>query len=198
MPNAMRHRLMPALLSAMLLTSTAGLLPLTAVADDPPAADAPTLPRLQRVAIGDTGAAAYLPGVPEWRTSQSEDGAQIVNGTVILGDVGAGVVAVRFKTPLNGQDDAALERLLIAFLDHLADHVVELTERAPPGRGQTLATHPSAVGVLTIGRDADGTEVWMKGWIDAGGIGVSWVFGAPMPPISWTEAVLQGFRFPGD
>ena len=192
----MRQPLSLALFSALLIASS--LLPTATRADDPPAAEQPALPRLQRVAIGDTGAAAYLPGVPEWRTTQSEDGAQIVNGTVVLGDIGAGVVAVRFKTPLNDQDDAARERLLIAFLDHLADHVVELTERAPPGRGQTLASHPSAIGVLSIGRDAEGTEVWMKGWIDPGGIGVSWVFGTPMPAISWTEAVLQGFRFPGD
>lgn len=57
---------------------------------------------------------------------------------------------------------------------------------------------PVHAGVLMIGKDRDGTEVWMKGWIDADGIGVAYVFADQMPAISWTEAVLQGFRFPGD
>jgi hypothetical protein len=196
------HRPLAALLAAILLATR--LMPCPARAGDPPAGtDTPAakpaaLPRLSRVAIADTGAAAYLPGVPEWSSSIGEDGARTVSGTVVHGEVGAGVLAVRFKTPIGDAEASQLEALLIRYLEHLAANVFELTDQMPPGRGQRLATHPSAQGVLLIGRDRDGTEFWIKGWIDAGGIGISYVFADTLPPISWTEAVLGGFRFPGD
>ena len=200
----MRLRSPPAALLAIVLRAAA-VVPGPARADDPPAttetpaaAGPAALPRLRRVAIADTGAAAYLPGVPEWSSSTGEDGARTVSGTVVVDDIGAGVLAVRFKAPLAQADEAALEALLIRYLEHLAANVFELTEQVPPGRGHRLASHPAAQGVVLIGRDGDGTEFWIKGWIDAGGIGISYVFADTMPVISWTEAVLQGFRFPGD
>lgn len=191
-----------ALLAVVLLAAT--VVPAPARAEDPPAtketpaARPAALPRLRRVAIADTGAAAYLPGVPDWSSSIGEDGARTISGTVVTDDIGTGVLAVRFATPLAEADEAALEALLIRYLEHLAANVFELTEQVPPGRGQRLGSHPSALGVLLIGRDGDGTEFWIKGWIDAGGIGISYVFADTMPAISWTEAMLQGFRFPGD
>lgn len=196
------RRPLAALLAAVLLATR--LMPGPARAEtpptvtDPPAAKPAALPRLSRVAIADTGAAAYLPGVPEWSSSIGEDGARTVSGTVVHGEVGTGVLAVRFKTPIGDAEASQLEALLIRYLEHLAANVFELTDQMPPGRGQRLATHPSAQGVLLIGHDRDGTEFWIKGWIDAGGIGISYVFADTLPPISWTEAVLGGFRFPGD
>ncbi|MCX6181515.1 MAG: hypothetical protein NT150_06280 [Bacteroidetes bacterium] len=90
------------------------------------------------------------------------------------------------------------EEMVIAYMDYLKT-AFNVKTAAGYGKGHTLSTHASAVGVLDYWEDADGDQWKVKGWADSKSIVVMFVYGPKeYPNLNVTDIFFNGIRFPGD
>ena len=163
------------------------------------AVDAQDVPRFERVAIAETGAAVYLPkGAEAFEMSLSEDGSEVYTNEVQHGDYFFSVVAVRFVPEMTDMTSEEMEALLMGYMEFLGGQL-GITEKAGVGKGHTKENVPDARGVIDYWLDAEGTRYAVKGWVDQRMIGVMLLYGPDDHPIfNVQQMFLDGFRFPGE
>ena len=170
--------------------------PTPAPAPAPPvAAPSPTVPRLEKQAIGESGCAVYGPkGIVISGPQASEDGSPVWTGAVKVDAHEFGLIGVRFATPFPNASPAELEALLIGYLDFIKAQA-QITGAVGVGRGHTLDALPGAVGVIDYWKDAAGDEWAVKGWVDARHLVVLYIAGPGAYPVfNLQQLYLDGLR----
>jgi hypothetical protein len=159
----------------------------------------PEVPRFERVAIAETGAAVYLPkGEAEFEMSLSEDGSEVYTGEIQHGDYYFSVVAVRFVPEMAEMTPDDMEGLLLNYMEFLHSQIAP-GESAGVGTGHTKEKVPNARGAIDYWLDAEGDRFAVKGWIDHRMIGVMILYGPDEYPIfNVQQMFLDGFRFPNE
>lgn len=154
------------------------------------------VPRLSKMAIGESGCAAYFPeGMPEFELSKSEDGADVYTSEIDVDGFRFACIAVKFVEPFTDSSPDELEDLLINYMDYLKDNF-GVTTSAGVGRGHTLESAPDARGVLDYWADADEIQYAVKGWITQRALGIMIIYGATeYPHFNVQQMYLDGFRF---
>lgn len=154
-------------------------------------------PRLERTSIPGCGCAFYAPsGVKIDAPVTSEDGSLVWTVDTDLGDgFHAGVIAVKFKERL--ADGPAEERgaLLESYLEFLKGQL-NVVGAVGVGRGHTLDSEPSAVGVIDFWKDKAGDEWAIKGWVNPDRLAVMFIYGPrSYDLVTWKGLFFDGFRF---
>lgn len=157
-------------------------------------------PRFSKIPIQNTGCAAYFPGpVGEISMSYSEDSSEVYTAetedTYYNGQK-FGLILVRFNPQYS--IPTSNDYLLISYMDYLKS-TLNVKSSAGYGKGHTLSTHPSAVGVLDYWEDETKTQWVVKGWTADGFLCIMFIYGAEsIENINVQEVFFNGFRFPGD
>ncbi len=157
-------------------------------------------PRLERTSIPGCGCAFYAPsGITIDAPVTSEDGSLVWTVDSDLGGgFHAGVIAVKFKERLADGPPEERGALLESYLEFLKGQL-NVSEAAGVGRGHTLDSEPSAVGVIDFWKDKDGDEWAINGWVNQDRLAVMFVYGPrSYDIITWKEMFFNGFRFADD
>ena len=153
------------------------------------------VPRFTKYEIGDSGAAAYFPGEPEFSVTYSEDSSKVYMADVEVDSFLFSIIAIDFKESI-GDDKTLNEELLISYLDYLQSSFA-IVSAAGYGRGHTTEYNPEAVGVIDYWADDTGTQVQVKGWVDGNNMAVMLIIGPGEYPIfNVSQMFLNGYRFP--
>lgn len=158
-----------------------------------------TVPRFEKVQIGETGGAVYMPkDAPEFEMSLSEDGSEVYTSEIQLDDFFFSVVAVKFVPEMADASTEDLESLLAGYMEFLRGQI-GAGEAVGIGPGHTKEKVPGARGAIDYWQDADGIQYAVKGWIDQRMIGVMVLYGPEeYPYFNAQQMFLDGFRFPGE
>lgn len=157
------------------------------------------VPRFEKVSIGETGAAAYMPrGAGAFEMSLSEDGSEVYTNEIQHGDFFFAVVAVRFVPAMTDNSSADMEGLLVNYMEFLQGQM-GVTGTAGVGLGHTKEELPAVRGAIDYWEDAEGVQYAVKGWVDQGMLAVMLLYGPEEYPIyNVQDMFLNGFRFPGE
>jgi hypothetical protein len=150
-------------------------------------------PRFQKANILTSGCAAYFPnGIPAFEMTLSEDSSKVYTGEVNVDNYVFGIICVKLSEKVGSEK----EDLLINYLDFLKS-AFKIKGSAGYGKGHTLESCPSAVGVIDYWEDADGTKYQIKGWINESYLAVLYINGkTDYPNLNIANVFLNGFRFP--
>ena len=161
-------------------------------------AAAQNVPRFAKYAIGESGMFCYLPADPGgFELTLSEDGSAVYTGEVTHNDFNFAVIAINFKEPATGTNEER-EELLISYLDFLQTQL-GIQESAGYGKGHTLDSDESVIGVLDYWADDEGNDWVIKGWINEGHMAVMCLYGkGEYPYYSVQDMFLHGIRFSED
>ena len=154
------------------------------------------VPRLSKMAIGQSGCAAYFPeGMPEFELSKSEDGADVYTSDMEVDGFRFACITVKFVEPFTDSSPEELEELLIGYLEYLQSQF-DIASSAGVGRGHTLESAPDARGVLDYWEDSEETQYAVKGWINQRALGIMLIYGeSEYPHFNLQQMYLDGFRF---
>ncbi len=154
------------------------------------------VPRLSKMAIGQSGCAAYFPaGMPDFELSKSEDGADVYTSEVEVDGFLFGCIAVKFGEPFTDSSPEEMEALLISYMEFLQSNF-GITASAGVGKGHTLESAPDARGVIDYWEDAAGVQYAVKGWVNQQALGIMVIYGASeYPHFNLQQMYLDGFRF---
>jgi hypothetical protein len=155
-------------------------------------------PKLEKIAIGNSGCAAYFPkGMPAADLSYSQDSSAVYTTEMEVGEHVFGNITVKFKAPFSSATDANLEEVMINYLEFLQS-LFGVTATAGVGRGHKMESNPKAIGVIDYWEDEDGLQYAIKAWADPGYIGIMYIYGdEDYPVFNLQQMYLDGFRFPG-
>ncbi|MFM7021821.1 MAG: hypothetical protein ACKOXB_02500 [Flavobacteriales bacterium] len=162
-------------------------------------AAAQTVPHLKKYDISDSKFRIYLPSAPDPVSMEySPDSAKVYTIEALDSSQNKyfhfGAIVV---TGLS-LDNEIKEEMLISYMDYLKTSI-GIESSIGYGKGHTLSTHASAVGVIDYWKDKDGDEWKVKGWIDNNSIVVMFIYGPGEYPIaSIPEIFFAGIRFPED
>lgn len=152
-------------------------------------------PRFKKYPIGESGMYVYMPGDPgEFEQTESEDKSQVYTGEAEVNGFNFAVIGVKFSEPM-GSSKEELEELLISYLDYLQGQF-GIVESAGYGKGHTLDSDESVIGVLDYWKDEDGLDWVVKGWINNDYLAVLAVYGTgDYPQYTVQDLFLHGIRF---
>ncbi len=151
--------------------------------------------KFQKVAIGNSGAYAYMPGPCDPAVlEKSPDSSLVYTMNTVVDNFVFDVVLVKLNVYVAPQE---VEPLLESYLDFLKTPL-EIVSAAGYGKGHTLTTHPAAKGILDYWKDKDGNEVKVMGWADTQYIAVMIITGKTTPNLGVSDVFMKGIRFPGD
>ena len=153
------------------------------------------VPRLRKVAIGNSGTYAYMPSENiEVDLSYSEDSSEVYTTEYDDGNYHFSIIVVKLKsTLLESPEDKT--NLLESYLDFLQTQF-EVTSAAGYGEGHTMESEPDAIGVLDYWVDKDDDHWEVKGWANSNTLGIMMIYGANDYPIfNVQQMYLDGFRF---
>lgn len=154
--------------------------------------------RPTKLAIGQSGCHAYfLCNVSEFGSSFSEDSSVIYTGDCIGQDsINYGIICVKLKEQTNDLQQA--EDVMIQYMDYLKK-AYDISTAVGYGKGHTMASNPSARGVIDFWTDRYKREWKIKGWTDGKFIAVLYVVSlkGTLAYSTKNELFLDGFRFPG-
>jgi hypothetical protein len=152
-------------------------------------------PRYSKQAIGESGVSLYLPKVDnlEVDKSMSEDSSEVYTVDVAEGNYHYAAIVVK----LNGMvllDQEDKEELLIGYLDYLMTSF-SITGAAGYGKGHTLASDPTAIGIIDYWQDE--TDEWaIKAWANETHLAILMVYGpGNYPNFNALQVYLDGVRF---
>jgi hypothetical protein len=155
-----------------------------------------SVPRFQKGDISNSGCKAYFPNtIPTFELSYSEDSSKVYVGEVKVDEFAFGIICVKFveKMDISNSDK---ETLLISYLDFLKT-TFKIKEAVGYGKGHTLESCPSALGVIDYWQDEQGDAWQVKGWINESHLSVMYIYGkSDYPNINISGMFLNGFRFP--
>jgi hypothetical protein len=158
-----------------------------------------TVPRLSKFPVAQTGCSVYLPGSPgEFEKSLSQDSSEVYTGEVQHGDHFFAVILVKFteSTASEIQTPEVKAMLMESYLDYLKAQF-GITASAGYGRGHTLESAPSAVGVIDFWEDAEKKQYAVKSWCNGQILSVLLLYGPKeYPHFNVQQLFLNGFRFP--
>lgn len=150
---------------------------------------------LQKVPVMDSEASLYVYAPMEWEKTYSEDSSEMYLGSFELDAYEYNAIVVKLKG-MENETKEDLENLLISYLDYLQG-VMNVLEATGYGKGHTLASTPSATGVIDYWLLANGNEVKLKAWINQDFIAVLYVEGEDIySKTNQVDIFLDGFRFP--
>lgn len=154
------------------------------------------VPRLSKMAIGQSGCAAYFPeGMPEFELSKSEDGSDVYTSEVEVDGFLFGCIAVKFGETFTDSSPEDMEALLISYMEFLQGNF-GVTASAGVGKGHTLESAPDARGVIDYWEDAAGVQYAVKGWVNQQALGIMVIYGPKeYPHFNLQQMYLDGFRF---
>lgn len=154
------------------------------------------IPRLEKVAISNSGTFAYFPKTETAKTfdiSYSEDSAKIYTGDFIHNDFHFAIIVVKMKENMHTKEEK--ENMMIAYLDYL-QLSFEIKKTAGYGKGHTLESSPKAVGIIDYWQDKEEEKWAVKAWADGNILSVMMLYGAKEYPIfNIQQMFLDGFRF---
>jgi hypothetical protein len=157
-----------------------------------------TAPRFKKYDVSDSKFSLYLPAIPGAVSLEySPDSAKVYTLDALDSTYGAyfhfGAIVVEDLATGDNKED-----LLISYMDYLKTSF-NIVSAAGYGKGHTLTTHPSAMGVLDYWEDKDGDQWKVKGWIDSKSIVFMFIYGSKeYPNYNVAEIFFNGIRFPGD
>lgn len=151
-------------------------------------------PGFTKLEIGTTGCTAYFPGEMNFELSYSDDSSEVFTGEISAGTMDFAIICVKFKVAI-GDDQAANEELLIAYLDYLKQ-ALGIVSSAGYGKGHTMEDHPSATGIIDYWEDAAQQEFRVKAWVDDRFLAVLYLKGDNNSSIC--DVYLNSFRFPAE
>lgn len=153
------------------------------------------VPRFEKINIGSTGCAVYVPAPIVLDSSFSEDSSIVFSGEAPIDSFSFFVICVQFKDPI-GNDKAANTDLLTTYMDFLQQSF-SITANAGYGKGHSLDSAPDATGVIDYWTDEFGLDWTVKGWINNGYLAVLGIYGRGQYPVyNVQDMFLNGFRFP--
>lgn len=152
------------------------------------------VPRFAKYDVAETGAQLYLPLVPTWEKSLSEDRSEIYLTSVIFGEVEYGAIIIRLaeETAKTNQNP---ESLMESYVHFLNDNVFKFTKKTDFGKGHTLQNQPDVKGILEYAETEDGTKYTVKSWTNPSMIAVMYVASKKEVNINFQEIYFNGFRF---
>lgn len=153
------------------------------------------VPRFMKYSVLETGCSYYLPDSIDFELALSEDGAKVITGEVLFGDYYFSTITVEFvEGTILSEEDKSI--LLESYLEYLMTSY-DITESAGFGRGHTLDSAPSAIGIIDYWVDSEGTQFAVKGWCNETHLAVLCIYGSEAyPHFNAQQIFLDGFRFP--
>lgn len=152
-------------------------------------------PRLQKQPIDNSGCFAYMPaGEFSIEKSYSPDSAVVYSGEIVEGKFHYAVIVVKFNgVTLDNESDKY--EMITSYMDFLQSSF-EVVEAAGYGKGHSMESDETAVGVIDYWKDSEGNYWEVKGWVNATALGVMMIYGPEdYPNYTIQSLYLNGFRF---
>ncbi|ASS50635.1 MAG: hypothetical protein A3D31_13815 [Candidatus Fluviicola riflensis] len=155
-----------------------------------------TPPRFVKQPIENTGCYAYFPNDVEmvFDLSYSPDSSKVYTGDFLSGNFHYSIILVQLKD-LVMQTTEEKDDMLVSYLDYLQG-TVGIVGSAGYGKGHTMESNPSAVGIIDYWEDDEGDQWSVKAWADGSTMAILFIYGATeYPSYGAGQLFLNGFRF---
>jgi hypothetical protein len=121
--------------------------------------------------VMESGMSVFMPDVPEWSKSYSEDGSEVYSAEVFHDNNYFSAIIVKLLGEYSS-DKVELSGLLEAYIDFLCESILEIENIPKKETGLSLDARPEVTGIYCYGTDIEGIEYKIKGWINSTHIAV--------------------------